>query len=814
MASIGDLIMKVVADMTGFDVTVVKAAEKAGDKAGAVAGKSFGSKMAGALKAEGPRVLALGLAGAFAVASKGARDLEEATARYRAETGATAAEADRMGKTINRVAGEQRMSLAAVADIAIKVKNDMGATGDEADRLTERFAQFARVTRQDGVGAVTAFDDILDAWGMKAADAGDLMDKLIVSQQRYGGSLEENQKALATFAPQLKALGATIDDGIGLLNLFATSGLDASKATFALNTAVKNLKPGQSLNDLVKQIASIEDPTRRAQEAIKVFGARGGVSLANALHPGITSLNEFEVSATDAAGATQKAADVLDNTFSGRIAKAISVAQASLREFGSSFGPALTGLASLATLGAALGGGRFLKAFTGPLAGLAGKGKDIIVKAVLSWVVPATIAGEAVGVAEAEGMATGMAGSKAMGLADKVLGPLGKVWGSILGKAFVLGALAVIGVELWDQLQKINKENEGQVNEIGVNVGKQIATGTVEGLQQSKAALEKAISDLNGPAMITRGINAGTINALQADLDKVNAAIAGSWLDATHAARVAAEDMGQAIETVPPRVATSSTKSGASLATIGVSAGKMARVVKANMDKVVTAAHELTSKLLGEAQALIDGYYDPIIAQDELRVQKDEVAAAKAEVAATKAGTAARHQADLTLANAEKNLDQTRAKLLAAGTLTAKDQKTWLADLKKRYATATGAAKKDIGDLIAKIEELQTVNKPGVTIKVNVTGHAVGHGPLERAGGGEQAAGEIGWVGEKGRELFVPKVPGVIIPHVQSERIAAAAAGGAGAMTNTFNIGVLDRRTMGDVRREMKVISDKRRKGW
>jgi phage-related minor tail protein len=229
--------------------------------------------------------------------------MEDAVARIRSETGASQDEAEQIAKSANRIAGDQQQSLGAVTDVAIAVHKDMGLVGDQLDKVTEQTVKYARVTKQDGVGAVKALDDIGDAWNLTADQMLAVQGKLLVSNQKWGGSITDNQAALATMAPQLKALGASLDDGISLLNLFAASGLDSSKALGAMNFAVKALKPGQSLNDLIKQVSSIEDPTLRAKKAIELFGAKGGVALANVLKPGVTSLDQFGVSADDAATA-------------------------------------------------------------------------------------------------------------------------------------------------------------------------------------------------------------------------------------------------------------------------------------------------------------------------------------------------------------------------------------------------------------------------------------------------------------------------------------------------------------------------------
>lgn len=517
--NIGDLFVRVLADMKEFQAQAVKEGEKAGD----AVGKSMSERIGATLKTKAVAALGAGLAGAFAIATKGALELENATARYRAETGATAEAAAAMGKVINKVAGDNRMSLESVTDIAIHVKNDMGAVGAEAAALTDKFAKFARVTRQDGVASVKAFDDILDSWGLTAGDTGKIMDKLIVSQRKFGGDLNETESTLASLAPAMKAANMNIDDGIALLGLFGSKGLDANTAAAAFAKSLTKVKSPKELQDLITDISNTKDPFLRAAKAADVFGAKAGAKLANALAG--ANLDDFKISVEESAGALQDAADVIDNTWSGRVQKAISQATAGLREFGAAFGPALTGTAALASLflplAKALGAGKLL---TG-LAKFPLLFKNFIVKSILAAIIPATIAGEAVGVGASEGVATGMAGGKAAGIANKVLGPLGKVWGSILGKGFVLGALAVIGIELWQQLEAQTAANKEQTNQIGVNVGKEIATGTGEGLQQSKAALEKGIADLDLMAMLFGGDARNAQNALKEQLAKVNDAI-------------------------------------------------------------------------------------------------------------------------------------------------------------------------------------------------------------------------------------------------------------------------------------------------
>jgi hypothetical protein len=331
-----------------------KDAAKAGSEAGATAGKSAGT----AIK-KGMAVLGGAISGALSIALVGRfAALERAQAEFRRETGATAEEAERAGKAINAMAGRNLQSIEEIGLTLTKVHTDLGLTGEAAEAAAESFLRFGRATAQDASEAVLAFDDILDAWGLTAEDAAGIMDQLVASHQEYGGSIEDNQRALALLAPALKANNVSFDEGVGLLNLFAASGLDATKAQTAFNTAITKLPPGTDLMTFLETLQGIEDPTIRAREAVKVFGSRAGAGLANALGPGKGALSDFVITAEEVPGATDKAADA-SLTMVDRIKQAFSGFVSGTVDLLGPAGPLLTAVGSLGTLFAPLLGKAF-----------------------------------------------------------------------------------------------------------------------------------------------------------------------------------------------------------------------------------------------------------------------------------------------------------------------------------------------------------------------------------------------------------------------------------------------------------------------
>ena len=322
-------------------------------------------KMGGILKKAVGGALGAGAGLAFASMTRGALELDTAMSKLTADTGMTAEEAKAASKAMAALFRDNLQSFDEIGAAMAAVRNDLGLVGDAANEATAKFLKYATATGQVASDAVVAFDDVLDAWNLTADNAAGLMDKLIVSHQKYGGSITDSQAALADMAPAMQAMNMTVDDGIALLNLFALSGIDSAKATTMLRSAVKKLKPGQDINDLIAQVGAIEDPVLRGQKAMELFGSKTGIAMAQAIRPGMKSLADLTASLGDTAGATEDAAATIEDTFDNRVTLALKQLNGVLADVG-------TGMGDLLMVAALLGPGltRSLAAAIGGIAGL------------------------------------------------------------------------------------------------------------------------------------------------------------------------------------------------------------------------------------------------------------------------------------------------------------------------------------------------------------------------------------------------------------------------------------------------------------
>ncbi len=376
MASIADLFFT----FRGDDRQLRLDASKAGEGAGQTLGQRMSSGMKTTFKAG---LVGVGAAGGalFGVAAKGGAELTETIAKYRAETGATAAEAEAAQASIGKLYRNNTAGFATLGDVLTRVHNDLGLTGEAAETAAQKVLDYAKVTGQDAVAAVGTLDDLTDTFNLTSAEQADVLDKLVVSHQRYGGSVESNQQALIDLAPALRAANLSYDDGIGLLNLFEKSGIDAAAAPAALTKALQKVKSPAELQRLIADIQATQDPFERATKASDLFGAKAGVKLAAALAAGTGGLGEFAISADEAGGAVEKASDVIDASPYNQLQLALRKVTGGLAELGTKFGPVVLGFSQL-------GGPKLIGGLTAGLGAIVGKVLPGIAPA-LAGIIPA-----------------------------------------------------------------------------------------------------------------------------------------------------------------------------------------------------------------------------------------------------------------------------------------------------------------------------------------------------------------------------------------------------------------------------------------
>lgn len=801
--NIGDVFMRVVADMSGFEADVTKQAGAAGDKAG----KTLGQRMKAGMSAG---LTAVGAAGGavLAVATRGAAELTDAMAGFAAETGATQAELESARKSVLELSKTNLQSFDEIAKAQAALRTDLGLTQEQAEQATGAFLDYATATGQDAAEGVRAFDDILDAWNLDAEDATGIMDKLIKSHQEFGGSIKDNQQTLADLAPSLQAANLSIDDGIGLLNMFQSAGIDAAAATTGMTKALGKVKSPEELQALIADIAGTEDPFLRAQKAIELFGTKAGPKLAQALAG--NDLSDFTISMDEATGATERAAEAIENTPLNQFKLALRGIVSPAIEAGQAFGPLILALSQLGGgklltgVFSALGGlGGFLTSKLGPkLATAGGKlGTKLMAGLMATLVSDAAVSG----IGDALGSSVSKAATS--GGLKNALSSLGGKLGLSLGTGLALGAAGIAITVLLQELDKNVQRNREQLQSIGKSVANEVTTGTVDQLRQSKAALEKGISDLNG--VFDFGFQSNEARAgLQAQLDAVNAEIAKRAGDGgMGAAKAAAEGFADGLKAGQPAVENAATTVANAA---GVRFGRLpeeaeatgAATTKAYADGVRDARDKVSSaiaalrealknelspakeraRVIGEltSKELAKGLKskDPVVRQ-AAQDAKQTLLTRLSELTGETGKLGKKTGEELAKALKSKDPDIRAAARKVKETIEAKLRET---DGKKLGRAIGEGINDGLGSKKGKIGATarSIARKIGKDIVTGMTIYIGRQVPEPKAAGGPVAARQTYLVGERGPELFTPNVGGKIDNAAKTAGLVGdmAAAGG------------------------------------
>ncbi|MBE7004166.1 MAG: phage tail tape measure protein [Ruminococcaceae bacterium] len=259
---------------------------------------------------------AAGIAVAAAIKSgvDAAADLQEQMSQFQASTGATAEEVEKINDLAKSLYATNTDSMEDIVATSTAMMTQMQLTTDQVEALQQSIMDFAKTTGQSNTDVVAGVDKIGDAWGMTAEDTVAYLDVIKESSEQFGTDVAAVTDALASCAPAASALGLSIDEVNGMMNLFASSGLDAGQAMTALSYAAKKVESPEAFKEMLSDIEAITDPTERAQAAVELFGSKAGVALAN-VFDGTAALDEYILTLDECTGAVSDASAAFDSNF-------------------------------------------------------------------------------------------------------------------------------------------------------------------------------------------------------------------------------------------------------------------------------------------------------------------------------------------------------------------------------------------------------------------------------------------------------------------------------------------------------------------
>lgn len=281
--------------------------------------------------------------GAIAGVVNDVASVEDALARVNSITQATAEEQVALQRAVDEAVQTTRFSAQEAAGALVLLAEDGFSASDAVQQLGTVLA-FAQANAQSAATAAQGLGAILDTFGEAPERIGSLADSLTAVARASGSSTQALQEGLARVGVAAEQAGVPVDQTVAALGALAQRGIEGGRAGQALATALQALTnpasaAGKALAELGLQGASFEQVLARlstdsaaAEQVLSALGNRPRQAIRLLLTEGGADLRRFAGVIDESAGASQRAADALNKTFAGALARLTNQVQLARNE--------------------------------------------------------------------------------------------------------------------------------------------------------------------------------------------------------------------------------------------------------------------------------------------------------------------------------------------------------------------------------------------------------------------------------------------------------------------------------------------------
>ncbi|OQO67772.1 phage tail tape measure protein [Enterococcus villorum] len=268
--------------------------EEAGEKV-----KGVGEKMSIGVTAP---IVAAGAAGLAAFS-----EVDEALDTIITKTGATGDQADRLSQSFENVGSNTHLPLQTVGEAIGEVNTQFGFMDKKLEDSTNYLLQYAEINDTDVSQSAIFARQAIEAYDMSYDDLNSVLDVTTKTAQNTGQSVDDLMQKAIDGAPQIKQLGLSFGEGITLMGQFEQAGVDSSAALNSLSKAtVTYAKDGktlsQGLGELQDKIKNASSETEAINAAAEIFGNKGGPRMADAIKRGTLNLEDLAKVASESGG--------------------------------------------------------------------------------------------------------------------------------------------------------------------------------------------------------------------------------------------------------------------------------------------------------------------------------------------------------------------------------------------------------------------------------------------------------------------------------------------------------------------------------
>lgn len=312
--------IKIDGDASGFTASVSQSEDALAGLEGTGEGTSgmLGGLMEG-LGGVGEAFLSAGTAvAAFAAAAYAAlyevgSQFSEAYDQIRVGTGATGDALGVLEDDFKNVVSTVPASFGDASSAITKLNQVLGLTGAPLDAMAEQLLNLSRITGTDINQDVEQSTRLFQNWNVATSEQSSVLDFLFRTTQMTGIGFNQLASEVTDNGVKLRELGFSLEDTAALFGGLSKAGIDASAVMPAFSKELANsMKSGkdaeQVLADFFNEVEHSPNKIKVGEDAIKLFGARAGPQLVEAIQEGKLQVADLENSIALGSDTINKAA--------------------------------------------------------------------------------------------------------------------------------------------------------------------------------------------------------------------------------------------------------------------------------------------------------------------------------------------------------------------------------------------------------------------------------------------------------------------------------------------------------------------------
>jgi phage-related minor tail protein len=227
------------------------------------------------------------------------------------KTGASGAALEDMQNRAQNIATTIPTSFEAAGTAIGEVNTRFGLTGDELEKLSTQFIQFAKINGTDVNSSIDSVQKVLSAFGLSAEDAGAVLDTLNKVGENTGIGMDTLAGLMVSNATAFQGFGLNAADAANVLGTLEKSGIDTSVVMTGLSKV-----QAAAMKDGVSMQEKFAEALGSSESAIDTFGAKAGPKLYAAFQSGTISADMFTESQHNLGDALGSTADTFNATLS------------------------------------------------------------------------------------------------------------------------------------------------------------------------------------------------------------------------------------------------------------------------------------------------------------------------------------------------------------------------------------------------------------------------------------------------------------------------------------------------------------------